>query len=282
MIPRKFKYALTLTMLALASACLISGCKKKHDKIDLSGSETTEAAVQTAPASTAASKSETEANINIEPGIENAQSEGTSAGGSADAFSLSVKTETYKNNNVSIQYPVVSDSSIKSSVNDHLKENALSILKGWQVDESVDTLDVTCKILSATKNRITVRYEGSYMVSGGAHPSSVFYTNTVNLGSGADISLSDLADPATLASYVMSDSCTFPEADEEIATEAKRFLKEENKDYFIKLFQNADFPYKENFPECFSYEYEGTIYISLPVPHAIGDSILVAYTPENK
>lgn len=282
MIPKKFKYTLTLTMLALASACLISGCKKKHDKIDLSGSETTEAVVQTAPASTAAATDESKSDINIEPGIENAQSEGTSAGGSADAFSLSVKTETYKNNNISIQYPVISDSSIKSSINDHIKENALAILKGWQVDESADSLEVTCKILSATKNRITVRYEGSYMVSGGAHPSSVFYTNTVNLGSGTDIGLSDLADPATLVSYVMSDDCTFPEADAEIVTEARRFLKEENKDYFMKLFQNADFPYKENFPECFSYEYEGSIYVSLPVPHAIGDSILIAYTPENK
>lgn len=282
MIPKKFKYTMTLTMLALASACLISGCKKKHDKIDLSGSETTEAVVQTAPASTSASKDESNSDINIEPGIENAQSEGISAGGSAGAFSLSVKTETYKNNDISIQYPVISDSSIKSSVNDHLKGNALSILNGWQVDEAADSLEVTCKILSATKNRITVRYEGSYMVSGGAHPSSVFYTNTVNLGSGTDIGLSDLADPATLVSYVMSDDCTFPEADAEIVTEARRFLKDENKDYFMKLFQNADFPYKGNFPECFSYEYEGSIYVSLPVPHAIGDSILIAYTPENK
>ncbi len=280
MIPKKFKYTLTLTMLALASACLISGCKKKHDKIDLSGSDASESIVQTAPAATKAEKTETD--ISIEPGIENAGATGTSAGGSADAFSLSVKTDTYKNNSISIQYPVVSDNSIKASVNDHLKENALSILKGWEVDEEKDSLEVNCTILSATKNRITVRYEGSYMPSGGAHPSSVFYTNTVNLGSGADIGLSSLADPATLASYVLSDNCIFPEADAEIATAAKNFLKEENKDYFMKLFTNADFPYQEIFPECFSYEYEGTIYFSLPLPHAIGDSILVAYTPENK
>ncbi len=41
-----------------------------------------------------------------------------------------------------------------------LKENALSILKAYEIDETKDTVTITCKVLSATKNRITVRYEG--------------------------------------------------------------------------------------------------------------------------
>lgn len=282
MIPKKLKYTLTVTLLALSTACLATGCKKKHDKIDLSGSQAAESTVQTAPVSTTAAETESSSGIAIEPGIENAQSQGTSAGGSAAAFSLSVKTDTYQSGNISIQYPVISDSSVKTSINDHLKENALSILKAWEVDESKDTMNVTCKILSATKNRVTVRYEGSYMPEGGAHPTTVFYTNTVNISSGSDIGLSYLADPATLASYVLSDDCTFPEADAETVAAAKTFLKEENLTYYTTLFQNADFPSQGTFPECFSYEYEGSIYFSLPVPHALGDYILAVYTPENK
>lgn len=282
MIPKKLKYTLAITLLALSTACLATGCKKKHDKIDLSGSQASEGTVQTAPASTTIAETESSSNITIEPGIENAQSQGTSAGGSAAALSLSVQTDTYQNGNISIQYPVISDNSVKAGINEHLKENALAILKAWEIDEARDTMNITCKILSATKNRITVRYDGSLMTDGGMHPTAVFYTNTVNLSSGSDIGLSYLADPATLASYVLSDDCTFPEADAETIAAAKTFLKEENPAYYTGLFQNADFPYQGTFPECFSYEYEGSVYFSLPVPHALGDYILAAYTPENK
>ena len=282
MIPKKFKYTLTIALLALSTACLATGCKKKHDKIDLSGSQTAESTVQTAPVSTTDAETESSSDITIEPGIENAQSQGTSAGGSATALSLSVKTDTYQNGNVSIQYPVISDNSVKPEINDHLKNNALSILKAWEIDEARDTLNITCKVLSATKNRITVRYDGSVMTDGGMHPTAIFYTNTVNLSSGSDIGLSYLADPATLVSYVLSDDCTFPEADAETAAAAKTFLKESDRSYYTTLFQNADFPYQETFPECFSYEYEGSIYFSLPVAHALGDYILACYTPENK
>lgn len=282
MIPKKLKYTLAITLLALSTACLATGCKKKHDKIDLSGSQASEGTVQTAPASATIAETESSSNITIEPGIENAQSQGTSAGGSAAALSLSVQTDTYQNGNISIQYPVIADNSVKAGINEHLKENALAILKAWEIDEARDTMNITCKILSATKNRITVRYDGSVMTDGGMHPTAVFYTNTVNLSSGSDIGLSYLADPATLASYVLSDDCTFPEADAETIAAAKTFLKEENPAYYTGLFQNADFPYQGTFPESFSYEYEGSVYFSLPVPHALGDYILAAYTPENK
>ena len=282
MIPKKLKYTLAITLLTLSTACLATGCKKKHDKIDLSGSQASEGTVQTAPASTTIAETESSSNITIEPGIENAQSQGTSAGGSAAVLSLSVQTDTYQNGNISIQYPVISDNSVKAGINEHLKENALAILKAWEIDEARDTMNITCKILSATKNRITVRYDGSVMTDGGMHPTAVFYTNTVNLSSGSDIGLSYLADPATLASYVLSDDCTFPEADAETIAAAKTFLKEENPAYYTSLFQNADFPYQGTFPECFSYEYEGSVYFSLPAPHALGDYILAAYTPENK
>ena len=289
MIPKKLKYTMTITLLALGTACLATGCKKKHDKIDLSGSQAAESTVQTAPAATTASEENSSENqtaqeVTIEPAIEHAtgQSQGTSAGGSVTASSLSVKTETYQNGNVSIQYPVISDSSVNAEINAHLKENALSILKAYEIDETKDTVTITCKILSATKNRITVRYEGDCAGPDSMHPTAVFYTNTVNLSSGADIGLSQLVDPSTLAAYVLSDDCTFPEADAEIAAAAKEFLASMDQAYYTDLFQHADFPYSGTFPECFSYEFEGSVYVSLPVAHAIGDYILAVYTPENK
>ena len=85
MIPKKLKYTLAITLLALSTACLATGCKRSYDKIDLSGSQASEGTVQTAPASTTIAETESSSNITIEPGIENAQSQGTSAGGSAAA-----------------------------------------------------------------------------------------------------------------------------------------------------------------------------------------------------
>ena len=89
-------------------------------------------------------------------------------------------------------------------------------------------------------------------------------------------------DPATLASYVLSGNCVFPEADQELAEAANEFVTGMDQASYIALFQHADFPCQEYFPECFSYEYEGAVYFTLPVAHALGDSILAVYTPENK
>ena len=75
MIPKKLKYTMTITLLALGTACLATGCKKKHDKIDLSGNQAAESSVQTAPAATTVSgegnsENKTGQEITIEPAIE--------------------------------------------------------------------------------------------------------------------------------------------------------------------------------------------------------------------
>ena len=63
---------------------------------------------------------------------------------------------------------------------------------------------------------------------------------------------------------------------------------------YTEMFRRADFPWKEpkttskgsdeavKFPEVFSYEDQGTIYVSIPVPHALGDYALIKYTPDTK
>lgn len=120
------------------------------------------------------------------------------------------------------------------------------------------------------------------MTDGGIHPTAIFYTNTISLSSGSDIGLSYLADPATLASYVLSDDCTFPETDAETAAAAKTFLKEYDQSYYTALSRTLIFLTRKHSRNVSSYEYEGSIYFSLPVAHALGDYILAVYTPENK
>ena len=50
------------------------------------------------------------------------------------------------------------------------------------------------------------------------------------------------------------------------------------------VFEGADFPLGEEglWPESFSYERQGTIYLSMPVPHALGDYVIVSFVPETK
>ena len=51
-----------------------------------------------------------------------------------------------------------------------------------------------------------------------------------------------------------------------------------------ELFESADFPLNQEgeWPQSFSYEKQGAICFSLPVPHALGDYVIVSYDPVTK
>ena len=55
-------------------------------------------------------------------------------------------------------------------------------------------------------------------------------------------------------------------------------------DILTEVFNGADFPLaSENaWPESFSYESHGTICFSVPVPHALGDYVIVTFNPSTK
>ena len=81
-----------------------------------------------------------------------------------------------------------------------------------------------------------------------------------------------------MCGFVDEDVKSFRASSEDLA----RVYADRDKYYYRNLFSQADFPYTGEFPACFSYEYQGEIYFSIPVPHAIGDYIIAVYTPENK
>ena len=275
------KKALTLFTIALCVSCLATGCRKKHEKLDVAEST---AAETMAPQTSAASES---------AGADDAAPETTApadkneAGGNSASGAKNVKadTETYSSGNISIEYPVVSnlDSAEKqAAVNELLKKNALSFLKANEIDEAKDTVTVKCTVLSADRKRITVTYRGTAKKKGGAYPTNVFYSNTVDVNKVSNLRLSHFADPYTMAGYVLSGDCVFPEADDAAKKELMKFKNEESVEYYTDLFSGADFPFTDTFPSSFSYEQDGDIYFSIPVPHALGDYAIVAYTPETK
>ena len=290
------RYTVILT-LSLVCALSLAGCgKKNQDKTDLTSTHTT-AAETMSPTTTAAETKETTA----------ADKETTDAAGSetkkddskkADsASSVTTAIHTYTTGNISIEYPVVSNLSkaaVQEKINKLLNEHALEFIKAYGVNESKDSLTVKCRVVSADRRRLTAVYTGSYMPEGGAHPVSLFYTNTIDTALGEDMGLTNYADPYTLAGYVLSGDCQFADADAALEKELMKVKNDTDIETYTEMFRRADFPWKApkttskdsdeavKFPEVFSYEEQGTIYVSIPVPHALGDYALIKYTPDTK
>ena len=290
------RYTVILT-LSLVCALSLAGCgKKNQDKTDLTSTHTT-AAETMSPTTTAAETKETTA----------ADKETTDAAGSetkkddskkADsASSVTTSIHTYTTGNISIEYPVVSNLSkaaVQEKINKLLNEHALEFIKAYGVNESKDSLTVKCRVVSADRRRLTAVYTGSYMPDGGADPVSLFYTNTIDTALGEDMGLTNYADPYTLAGYVLSGDCQFADADAALEKELMKVKNDTDIETYTEMFRRADFPWKApkttskdsdeavKFPEVFSYEEQGTIYVSIPVPHALGDYALIKYTPDTK
>lgn len=200
---------------------------------------------------------------------------------------ISAEVMTYTAGKVSIEYPAIrqmEDKDKQDKINEHLKANALSVLKGYGIREDTDTLTVSCDIVSADPKRLTAVYTGELDIKGGAHPSRIFYTNTLNLDQMKDMGLNDFTDAYTMAGYVLSEDIRFPKLNAEETSAALEYRSTQSPETLTAVFEKADFPFSEGetWPESFSYEKQGRIYFSLPVPHALGDYVIVEFDPATK
>ena len=264
---------------AIGAAVVIGGVaiglllSKTPEKADLSTIHTeaaTEAPKETLPAATQAPETEE-----------------TTEGQEDAASSVSASIETYTSGKVSIQYPAVDqmdDTSKKDKINELLKTNALSFIKANDIDEANDTLDIKCKVISVDRKRLTATYTGTLSAKGAAHPVNLFYSNTVNLLQAQNLGLDDFTDAYTMAGYVLSDDVKFSGISSDVEAQVLSYRSSMDLDSLTAVFNSADFPLSSEtqWPESFSYENQGTIYFSLPVPHALGDYVLVAFDPATK
>ena len=284
------RLAFTLLALTVAGAVLMTGCKKNHrEKIDLSNIQTTAAETMAPEPSQAPTTPETSASSDDSSSGNGSTGSGSSSGnkgGQASAVkNISTKINTYTSGKVTIEYPSVTnldDSSKAASIDTLMKDNALSILKAYGLDDTQDTLTIKCKVLSADRNRITATYTGTCMKKDAAFPVNIFYSNTIDVGKADNIGFSRFADPYTMAGYVLSGDCEFYDVSPELAAELMKYKNDNTIEFYTDLFNKADFPVRDTFPESFSYEHEGTIFFSIPVPHALGDYAIVQYTPDTK
>lgn len=270
---KKLQY---LLVLSIASFVLLAGCKKKDDdNVNLSSIHTTAAAAETMARTTKSS----EAGITIETeAVTAVQTEAAATG-------TPIKKETYKSGQISIEYPMLydtGDSSKESAVNQLIKDNAISVVKALELDEAKDTLNIKSEVITADRKQVTILYTGTCTHAAAAYPTNIFFTNMINLNKVSSIRLSDHADPYTMAGYVLSGDCQFVNVSAEVQAELMKVKNDTALNAYTEMFTQADFPFNSAFPQSFSYEKQGNIYFSIPVPHALGDYAIVKFTPDTK
>ena len=87
-----------------------------------------------------------------------------------------------------------------------------------------------------------------------------------------------------MAGYVLSDDVKFNGISADVEAAVLEYRSSLDIDTLTRIFDGADFPLasETQWPESFSYEKQGTIYFSMPVPHALGDYVIVAFDPSTK
>ena len=273
-----YKFA-ALTMFAALS---ITACKK-HEAVDISG-------IHTSAAETMAETTSNE--TKADPAADNSKSDSSktdaSKAGSSEvetqkdsnasaALSVKSKIATEKTGKVSIEYPILSnlrDASMTQAVNELLKKEATSIITAWELDTEKDEVSINCDLVSLDKNKAVFTFHGMVNVAETAHPSNVRYAVSVNLNTGSPIGLTAYADADDVVVVEPADT----------AAAVKDSIKSSGKDLWQTVFAECDFTSVKDgtFPQAFSYEKDGDIYLIVPVSHAAGDYALVKYSPETK
>ena len=268
------KQILLFAVCAMMASISVTGCKKK-ETVDLTGIHTTEAATvaETMAETTAAVMETTEAET---------ESAGTSA---SEVVNVRAKIATEKKEKVSIEYPVLSNlrnAKTEETVNALVKEYALKILDAYEIDPSKDNVTLACDVIALDRSKGVFVFDGSMKTDGAAYPTGLFYTLTVDLSRGIVEGLTDYADPYTMAGYIISEDCILTKAADEKA--AKEYFSGLEVKELWETLKNCDFNSQtdDSFPQAFSYEIEGIIYIAVPVPHALGDYVIVEFHPETK
>lgn len=265
---RKHKLFLIVMLCAIA----LGGCKKR-EAIDLSSLHTTAAVEkETLPASSDESVATSEAE----------SSESTAA---TTALTTTLAKETV--GSAVIEYPVISnlkDSEKQEKANALLKTNALAIADVHPEGK----LTVQAAVASVNQKRITVTYRGE--LTNGSKTDRIFYANTIDLDTMKNLQLSDFTDPYTMAGYIASGD--YKLSDVSGSEDAIRNTLKGTVDSYYKRLQTADLTggYTEDstkspaadWPEIFSYEKQGVVYVSLPVPAEQGGYVIIHYSPDNK
>ena len=136
------------------------------------------------------------------------------------------------------------DQELQEKINELLKNNALSVIDANEIDTENDQLDIQCSVISVNRSRLTATYEGTLNVQGAAHPTNLFYSNTVSMTQAADLGFSDFTDAYTMAGYVLSDDVQFLNLTSEELSAVLEYRSSLSLDTLTAIFEGAEDVYK--------------------------------------
>ena len=256
---------LYLTIVALP--LLFAGCKKRKTA-DIKSIMTTEANGAMSPTTTVGSESTLSKDFNKPVETDTKKS-------------ITEESESFSEDKSEITYPKLTGSKDDASLNTMISDNAKLGLKSF-----ASTPDSDVKLKYNIKNQSGKRV--SIVYTGKSGNNNVIFTNNIDLESDKSIGLSDFVDPLTLANYILSDDVVLENASNAQAAGFAEYKKSLSVDMLKTLIEDADFPLvkkndiNEAFPKVFSYEAGGDIFVAIPVPHELGDYVLVKYSPATK
>ena len=194
-----------------------------------------------------------------------------------ETISYVLNKTTYQNGNLTIHYPQLSgmkNKTIEKQTNELLEIEVQQFVNQYEDDEA--TLDMEYTVMD-TQDTLSVVYTGYYSVEGGMYPSHLLFTTNINLYSGEKIGLSDIV---TIDDHFIKRFKAAPYIDrenpqasnKELTDEVKKHLNRMDQSELITALQQVDLPtMKDNPYGVYSYFHNQSLYISIQVPHVIGD-----------
>lgn len=186
-----------------------------------------------------------------------------------------IRTETYAVKNCKVEYPQLSglrNALIQDTVNGMIAADISSLIRNFDVNAEGAEMETVYSIRTLDTGLLSVTYEGSYNAKDAAYPISVFASTNIDLLSGARIRFPALSSPEETANWLTGENAQVSmSADKETADAQNEYIHGLSQDELIKTLESADFGDTEDFPEAFSYVDANTVFVSLQVPHALGD-----------
>ncbi len=184
-----------------------------------------------------------------------------------------VTSTTFKRQKVAINYPQIidfKDTHKQQMINDLLKTEALNVLDFYE-DFNGLSLEINYRVTWQGQNLLSLQYYGIGESQGAPYPLSYFYTVNVDMKKGCKLRLKDFIKidkqfVTKFRNYKVKD----PATNQASQAAFDDILETSSVEQLLRYFEGADSSYK-NSAFTFSYISKDALYISIEVPHEVGD-----------
>ena len=177
---------------------------------------------------------------------------------------IEVEKNVYENQKITISYPQVTRLPLSDTINQTIKEDALSILNDYS--EELENLSTEIKYSFEIINEkiLSICFEGFAYVKNAAYPLNSFFTCNIDVSTGKRITFEDLLEitPDLVEAIKANARYLNNEANEELTTAINQEWNNYNTVRMLEDIKNGN---------IYVYLKQNSLGISLPVLHTLGD-----------